>query len=241
MIEKFRSTHPLIVAFLVGLAATLLSRLTPPSWSASLVGFLFLLATYLLCVQDAPDSPGRYGLDLGGFFANAPLSPRRIASETLRAAGIAALVACLIFPVFHLGFRLWHEPRSDFSWELAFLHGTGTSSGWLDLALGHLLVVALPEEAFFRGYLQTRLAERRAGAQGSRATNASIQGILITSLVFALGHLATTPHPARLAVFFPSLLFGALRTWTKGIGSSVFLHAFSNLYSVWVAAGYGYY
>ena len=35
---------------------------------------------------------------------------------------------------------------------------------------------------------------------------------------FALGHVATEVHPNRLAVFFPSLLFGYLRTRRGGIG-----------------------
>ena len=43
--------------------------------------------------------------------------------------------------------------------------------------------------------------------------------ILVTSVIFALGHVATLPYAARLAVFFPSLLFGLLRARTGGIGA----------------------
>ena len=49
----------------------------------------------------------------------------------------------------------------------------------------------------------------------------------------------TEPHPARLAVFFPSLLFGWLRARTGGIGTSVIFHAMCNLFVAVLARGYG--
>ena len=48
----------------------------------------------------------------------------------------------------------------------------------------------------------------------------------------------TEPHPARLAVFFPALLFGWLRARTGGIGASVVFHALCNLFSATLARGY---
>ena len=33
--------------------------------------------------------------------------------------------------------------------------------------------------------------------------------------------LATEPHPAKLATFFPGLLFGWLRAWRGGIGAAI--------------------
>ena len=47
--------------------------------------------------------------------------------------------------------------------------------------------------------------------------------------LFALVHLATEPHPAKLAVFFPGLLFGWLRAWRGGIGAAIVFHALSNV------------
>ena len=49
------------------------------------------------------------------------------------------------------------------------------------------------------------------------------------------------PLPARLAVFFPALLFGWLRARTGGIGASVCLHAICNVYSQMLGRGYGVY
>lgn len=91
-----------------------------------------------------------------------------------------------------------------------------------------LLLVALPEELFYRGYLQTRLQQligRRLVIFGGDVGPA----IIVTSAVFALGHLIAIPAATRLAVFFPSLLFGWLRDRTGSIIPGIVVHALSNL------------
>jgi membrane protease YdiL (CAAX protease family) len=61
----------------------------------------------------------------------------------------------------------------------------------------------------------------------------------MTSAIFAVGHLLTEPNPSRLAVFFPSLLFGWMRARTGGIGASVLFHAACNLFVSFLAHGFG--
>lgn len=86
--------------------------------------------------------------------------------------------------------------------------------------LSQLLVVALPEEFFFRGYLQGRLGE----ALSPRQT------LLLTAILFALGHFLVTFDPAALAVFFPGVVFGLLRRWTGSILAGALFHAACNLF-----------
>jgi len=103
--------------------------------------------------------------------------------------------------------------------------------GWIPLAiLVQLLLVALPEEFFFRGYLQKRFDEGRPPPRGVSIGPIRITTTnLLVSALFALAHIVTEFHPARLAVFFPSLLFGALRDRTDGIVAPIILHAACNL------------
>jgi membrane protease YdiL (CAAX protease family) len=54
---------------------------------------------------------------------------------------------------------------------------------------------------------------------------------VLQAALFAAIHFMVEPHPARLAVFFPALLFGWTRAWRGGIGAALTLHAMSNLYS----------
>jgi membrane protease YdiL (CAAX protease family) len=98
---------------------------------------------------------------------------------------------------------------------------------WLHI-LDQFLVVSLPEEFFYRGYLQTRLTH--AWGEGrQRFFGASIgPAFWLTQVLFAVGHLGQF-HFWRLAVFFPALLFGWLRARTGSIVPGIVVHAISNL------------
>ena len=52
---------------------------------------------------------------------------------------------------------------------------------------------------------------------------------LICSFLFAIAHYATIPHPTRLAVFFPSLLFGWMRRAYGNTLTPAIFHALCNL------------
>ncbi|MBC8133043.1 MAG: CPBP family intramembrane metalloprotease [Deltaproteobacteria bacterium] len=96
------------------------------------------------------------------------------------------------------------------------------------LAANQVLVIALPEEMFFRGYLLGRLEwrwppERRfLGAPVGRA-------LLVSAALFALGHFLVDFNPQRLAVFFPALVFGWMRARTGSIAPGTAFHALCNL------------
>lgn len=221
--------------------ATAVSHGLPDAYAASGVALVFLASTYALCLRvSSAHPPAHYGLSLGGLMEPHPMQPLRVLREIARALGIATLVALVVFPPFWWGFVSWYAPASSFDLTRAFLwEGASSPFTWLlEMSLWHVLGVAFPEEAFFRGYLQTSLRERWTVEWhlGPMPLNFAL---VATSALFALGHLATEPHPARLAVFFPSLLFGAVRGATGGIGAAVFLHAECNLFSQWLAQGYG--
>jgi uncharacterized protein len=96
------------------------------------------------------------------------------------------------------------------------------------LALNQVLVIALPEELFFRGYLLGRLEalwpprRRLGGAPVGRA-------LLVSAALFALGHFLVDFNPQRLTVFFPALLFGWMRVRTGSIVPGTAYHALCNL------------
>ncbi|MCC6748463.1 MAG: CPBP family intramembrane metalloprotease [Deltaproteobacteria bacterium] len=98
------------------------------------------------------------------------------------------------------------------------------------LALAQVLVVALPEEYFFRGYLQTRL--ERVFPPRRRVLGGGLGlALVFASVLFALGHVLVDFNPLRLAVFFPSLLFGWMRGASGSILAGVLYHAACNLIS----------
>ena len=99
--------------------------------------------------------------------------------------------------------------------------------GFAMLAVTQILVVALPEELFFRGYLQDRLdrafppRRRFAGAPAGLA-------LVLQAAIFALCHLAGGDW-TRLRVFFFGLLAGWLRLRSGSIAAPVLYHAAANL------------
>ena len=235
--------HPLVGAMGVSVLATAASLLLPDEHASSAVALAFLGGTYLLCLRrDHQPQPHAYGLSLGGLMESSGLSLPRMLKESFVATGIATAIAALILPAFWFGFLAWYGPEQSFDWGRAFTwEGTSSPVLWLrEMLLWHLVAVALPEEAFFRGYLQSEL-ERRGYAGLTLFGKKYGLAIVVTSVIFALGHFATQPHPARLAVFFPSLLFGVVRTASGGIGAAMVLHAQCNLFSQWLGQGYGLY
>jgi len=97
--------------------------------------------------------------------------------------------------------------------------------------LTQLLLVALPEEVFFRGYLQNKLGN-------------NIKGVIIVSLLFAAGHFITLclgggHNPAicsqAILTFFPSLVMGYLYLKTKTLWASIIFHFFANIVHIAIA------
>lgn len=193
-----------------------------------------LAALFLtVAVQAAQRSAGGlqpHGLWLGGLLeppvppSPGPLGGVRDLLRTLREAipaamretAVALLTAALTFPPFVAGFYLYHAPTHPFVFKPV--------EAPADYLLSQLLVVALPEEALFRGYIQTQLV-RHFPSRGRLPWFA----LVLQALLFAVLHFVVNLDPNRLSVFFPALLFGLLRELRGGIGAALVYHALCNL------------
>jgi membrane protease YdiL (CAAX protease family) len=229
--ERATWRRPLGAAAVTTALVTALSYGVPAEHAASAVGLAFLGVTYFLALRDgSSDGATRYGLSLGGLLDPEPIDWTRLLRSAASEVGFALALSALVLPPFWIGYRAWWSPASPF-------HAAPLST-LADDALGQWLVIALPEEAFYRGYLQTRFDEAWPPRWKLLGTLVG-PGLVATSTVFALGHVATELHPNRLAVFFPSLLFGWIRTRRRGIGAASAFHAFCNLFASYLARSYG--
>jgi len=174
---------------------------TLPLWAAGLFLYLPLL---LLVLQKKP--PQAWGLTL----------------DRLRSSLLAALImSVLCLPSFLLLYRLYQHYWLSVEGRLAF------SASWGLLLLYHLACVALPEEVFYRGYMQSRLNE--AFPVRVRLFSACVGfGWLYTTLLFALGHYLIDFRVNTLATFLPGLVFGWLRERTGSVAASTIFHALCN-------------
>ncbi len=164
--------------------------------------------------------------------------------DRFRSVLIALGYIAVVFPIFTFGFVAFYDLACTKGSSIAALAPPGIClrfSGWasahwpsfglatLELAFVQVIVVALPEELFFRGLIH-ELCER-AFPPKKRVLGGGIgKALVISSALFALGHLAVTFDPRRLAVFFPGLVFGWMRSATGSILAGVIAHAASNLF-----------
>ncbi|MEM7151787.1 MAG: MrtZ family glutamic-type intramembrane protease [Myxococcota bacterium] len=136
------------------------------------------------------------------------------------AGGLSDYLSRLCRP--HQG-GLWPEQlRLPAAW-LAY----GGLGGVLAVAV-EIFAVALPEEVFHRGYLMSALEERwppQRRILGARIGFAAV----LASFLFAVGHLVGMAEAARLATFFPALVFSWLWRRSGSLWAPALFHAASNL------------
>ncbi len=82
--------------------------------------------------------------------------------------------------------------------------------------LRQALFAAIPEEVFFRGYLHDAFEER------------GWEPVVLTSALFAAGHLAIDASAYRAMTFFPALLFGWGRKKSGNVYVPIVLHVAFN-------------
>ena len=221
-----------------------------PEWILALVPCLFIYAPVALCRWRKADSYA-YHLSVPAF--------RNLRAWWAGARVGVAWLAIILVP-FLVGYHLYQTtlfdltpdltrlaPRRldldiDFAWldaltpenerALATLNKHGT------LLLYQLFFVAIPEEFFYRGYMQTRLNEvfpKKFILFGIPFSHA----LWITSLVFAFGHSLVILRWWHWAIFFPGLVFGLLRERTRGVLAGAFFHAGCNILVVTLDTVYG--
>lgn len=234
---KNERLHILIEAVVASIVVTAIvtaaSTFLPDRYVATAVGALFLAATWLLVWRKDDARVERSGLALGGLVLPGRIDGKRLVRSMGSSVAWALAFAAITFVPFFFGWRTFWHARGTFG-----LHVQAWDT--LNEVFGQLVIIALPEEAFYRGYLQSRLDDALPGRV--RVFGASIgAALIVSSVIFALGHFATIREPARLAVFFPSLAFGWLRARTGGIGASITFHATCNVFSELLGKGYRVY
>lgn len=192
------------------------------------------------------EDPDRYPLAIPAFSDGAAWR------EAGRLAGLAALVT---FPPFVLLYHLWHT--AWLPWGLEVLCDAGLRDAcrmaravadegpaWrfpaepAKLVAYHLFFVAIPEELYYRGFVQSRLDEvwaPRWTILGARVG----PGLLAASVIFALGHSVVAAQWWHPAIVVPSLVFGWMRARTGGVMAGAFFHAWSNVSVGFLDVAYG--
>jgi membrane protease YdiL (CAAX protease family) len=100
--------------------------------------------------------------------------------------------------------------------------------GWLYEIVVGLFAIALPEEVFHRGYLMSALEKRWPAKRKLLGTPFGVAALL-SSLLFAVGHIIGMAETVRLATFFPALIFAWLWRRSGSLWAPALFHTASNL------------
>lgn len=216
------------------------------TWVAS---FAAIIAAFLI-------APGYAKLVATVSFLYLPLWAMRRRGEDHRDYGVTfqrwredvklfAVMFGIVAPLFLAGWLLYAQALrylppslsmhlSPLSGQLHFTPRLPSRFG--EWVIDQLFVVALPEEFFYRGFIQRRL--RDAWPQGRVVLGARLgPAFFLTAVLFALGHLAIF-QVWRLGVFFPALLFGWMRERTGTVVGSSLFHAAANLLELVLEASF---
>ncbi len=132
-------------------------------------------------------------------------------------------LAAAIVVLFPPGFFLYHLGWMKASFVVPDLP---TIQDSLRKALLLALTAAVPEEFFFRGWLQETALARHAKTAFLFVSRKN----LFAAALFGLAHAVAFLNPLAAATFFPSLLFGWLTERSGGsVVPAVILHAVANL------------
>lgn len=206
----------LVTLLLIRAVVSAQAALGLPDWTLAAVPFLFIYAPVALCHRRGVDSYA-YRLYVPAF------ADWR---AWLGALGRAAVWLGVLLGPWALAYHLWQTRLFHMAPRLSRL--TADPEELATLVLYQVFFVAIPEEFFYRGYLQTRLNEvfPRPFLIGGIPFG---HALWITSIVFAFGHSVVTVQWWHFAIFFPGLLFGLLRERTGGVLAGAFFHAGCNL------------
>jgi membrane protease YdiL (CAAX protease family) len=237
-----RAWHDAVTAFAV--VAVLVTGLVRINLTLPWIGHLGSALVSVLFLYVPLYVSARRGEDLHDYgFRSDPVR------RGLAIAGIALAVVVPLFVVAFLGFYeiachsetlshlAPHRMCSHYG-GLAALHAPalavfepippapGTIS--VEWCLVQWLVVGLPEELFFRGFLLKKLEARFPPRRRILGGGVGV-ALVLSALAFALIHLPKEGDPRALATFFPGLLFGWMRSATGSILASTITHGCSNI------------
>jgi len=188
------------------------------------VGYFLCLAYQLyvpiwLIGREGKD-PVDYGIRMGSL-------------DDLKRTGILCVI---VFVPFVVAYHIFQQVFSSYYGYTA-VFSLNLRPELLSFFFTNLFLVALPEEIFYRGFLQTRLLQYWPNKTFLFSIPIG-RAITVTSLFFALGHLAGETNIMRLAPFFPAYLFSLLVYRSGSIMGAVIFHALCNLLSEFLHSSY---
>lgn len=153
-------------------------------------------------------------------FAKIGFSIRRLRPALLTLCWTCAVV----FPAMYVGLRI----LKSYGLELPLRPVLAEGQGWISWVSYQFLYVAVAEEVFFRGYLQSNIlgiASRTMQRQGRPQERLSI---IISAACFAAAHVIIDGQMMSVLTFAPGLILGWLFVRTGSLIAPILFHGLAN-------------
>jgi membrane protease YdiL (CAAX protease family) len=155
-----------------------------------------------------------------GDFAQMDLTTRHIGPSLF----VLCATCAVVFPVMFL--CMWM--LKSWGWGLPLRPAPLQGQSWLAWLLYQFMYVAVAEEVFFRGYVQTNILKltyalkRRAWKLRGPTT------ILLSAACFAVAHVVVQGQVVSAVTFLPGLLLAWLFIRTKSLVAPILFHGLAN-------------
>ena len=138
----------------------------------------------------------------------------------------------VVFPVFFCGILL----LKHFKVPLPLLCPAVPEKGWLSWLVYQFVYVAVAEEAFFRGYLQSNILGLLKVATQNNLAFLPWVSIIVSAAVFAIFHSVVWGNIISIITFFPGLILGWLFVRTNSLLAPILFHGLANAGCGFIAA-----
>ncbi len=107
--------------------------------------------------------------------------------------------------------------------------------GWVGLVFYQFMYVAMAEEVFFRGYVQSNILSLAESLRPRRLRLQQWISIILSAVCFALAHVIVQGRLAAVLTFLPGLVLGWLFIRTDSLLAPILFHGMANIYYILMA------
>ena len=107
---------------------------------------------------------------------------------------------------------------------------------WLSWLFYQFMYVAVAEEVFFRGYVQSNVLRLLSKTKSEQWEQPQLISVVISAACFAAAHAIIQGQMISALIFLPGLILGWLFIRTKSLLAPILFHGLANVYYCFVAA-----
>ena len=107
-------------------------------------------------------------------------------------------------------------------------------NGWISWLVYQFMYIAVAEEMFFRGYLQSNVLCLLTTSIQKNRVFLNLIGIIVSAIVFAISHSVILGSVMPMITFFPGLIFGWLFVKTESLLAPILFHGLANIYYAFI-------